>query len=88
MLSYEKALVNILETITPLTPVGMSLDKTGGLVLAEAVTTRWDMPRADNPEMDGFSVSSKSCTAIPNGAIRSAVKIPAIATATNENTPS
>ena len=31
MLSYEEALAKILATVTPLTPVGMSLDEAGGL---------------------------------------------------------
>jgi molybdopterin molybdotransferase len=64
MLSYEEALAKILATVTPLTPVGMSLDEAGGLVLAEAVTARWDMPRADNSAMDGFAVSSGKATGL------------------------
>lgn len=64
MLSYEEALTKVLASVTPLPPVEISLDEAAGLVLAEAVTARWDMPRADNSAMDGFAVASCQATGI------------------------
>lgn len=64
MLRYEEALAKILASVTPLPPVEISLDEAGGLVLAETVTARWDMPRADNSAMDGFAVASRQVTGV------------------------
>ncbi|MCM2264780.1 MAG: molybdopterin molybdotransferase MoeA [Desulfuromonadales bacterium] len=55
MLSYEGALAKVLASVMPLPPVEISLDEADGLVLAEAVDARWDMPPADNSAMDGFA---------------------------------
>ena len=64
MLSYDEALTRILATIAALPAVEMSLDEAGGLVLAEAVTARWDMPRTDNSAMDGFALASGNAAGI------------------------
>ncbi len=64
MLSYDQALTKILTSIAALPAVEMSLDEAGGLVLAEAVTARWDMPRTDNSAMDGFAVASARAVGI------------------------
>lgn len=64
MLSYDEALVKVLAGIAALPPVEISLDEAGGLVLAETVIARWDMPRADNSAMDGFAVASCQATGI------------------------
>lgn len=55
MLSYEEAIEQILTNTTPLPAIEKSLDEVGGLVLAEAISARWDMPPADNSAMDGFA---------------------------------
>jgi len=64
MLSYEAALNMVLANVSPLPAVDLSLDEAGGLLLAEAVTARWDMPRTDNSAMDGFAVSSARAAGI------------------------
>ena len=56
MLSIEEALKAILDHATPLTPVAMPLDEAAGLVLAEDVTARGDVPPFANSAMDGFAV--------------------------------
>ncbi|HWQ22262.1 MAG TPA: gephyrin-like molybdotransferase Glp [Clostridia bacterium] len=58
MLSIEEALKAILDHATPLTPVAMPLDEAAGLVLAETVTARGDVPPFANSAMDGFAVQA------------------------------
>lgn len=55
MISYQEALQLVLDRIRPLPPVEVPLEQAGGLVLAETVAARWDMPPADNSAMDGFA---------------------------------
>jgi len=57
MLTYEKALQHVLQTVEPLTPQKHPLLEAAGLTLAEAVSSRWDMPRFDNSAMDGFAIA-------------------------------
>lgn len=64
MLSYDEALAKVLAGIAALPPTETALDEAGGLVLAEAVIARWDMPRADNSAMDGFAVASCQATGV------------------------
>lgn len=56
MLNIEEALKAILDHATPLTPVTMALDEAAGLVLAEDVTARGNVPPFANSAMDGFAV--------------------------------
>ncbi|MFZ2412773.1 MAG: gephyrin-like molybdotransferase Glp [Candidatus Cryosericum sp.] len=56
MLNIEEALKAILEHATPLTPVTMELDDAAGLVLAEDVMARGNVPPFANSAMDGFAV--------------------------------
>ncbi|MFZ2413911.1 MAG: hypothetical protein WAW16_06805, partial [Candidatus Cryosericum sp.] len=56
MLNIEEALKAILDQATPLTPVTMPLDKAAGLVLAEDVMVRGNVPPFANSAMDGFAV--------------------------------
>jgi molybdopterin molybdotransferase len=56
MLNIEEALKAILDHATRLTPVTMTLDDAAGLVLAEDVTARGNVPPFDNSAMDGFAV--------------------------------
>ncbi len=58
MLNIEEALKAILDHATPLTPVTMTLDDAAGLVLAEDVTARGNVPPFANSAMDGFAVIS------------------------------
>ena len=60
MLSYNDALLSILETVQPLTPCEILTANAGGLVLAEAVKAHWDMPRCDNSAMDGYAIAGRS----------------------------
>lgn len=55
MISYQEALQLVLDHIRPLAPVEVPLEQADGLVLAEAVDARWDLPPADNSAMDGFA---------------------------------
>ena len=55
MLTYTQALEAILETVHPLPAVECTLETASGKVLAEQVTSRWDLPSADNSAMDGFA---------------------------------
>lgn len=57
MLTYEQALQQVLETVAPLAPVQHPLPEAAGLMLAEAVSARWDMPPCDNSAMDGFAIA-------------------------------
>ena len=56
MLNIEEALKAILDHATPLAPVAMPLDEAAGLVLAEDVMARGNVPPFANSAMDGFSV--------------------------------
>lgn len=58
MISYDEALQQVLENVSPLPPVEVCLNDALGLVLASQVTARWDMPRCDNSAMDGFAVAN------------------------------
>ena len=64
MLSYDAALNMVLANVSPLPAVEMSLEEADGLVLAETVTARWDMPRSDNSAMDGFAVTAAKAAGI------------------------
>jgi molybdopterin molybdotransferase len=56
MLNIEEALKAILDHATPLTPVTIALDDAVGLVLAEDVMARGNVPPFANSAMDGFAV--------------------------------
>jgi molybdopterin molybdotransferase len=56
MLSIEEALKAILDHATLLAPVTMPLDEAAGLVLAEDVVARGNVPPFANSAMDGFAV--------------------------------
>ncbi|MCF6177821.1 MAG: molybdopterin molybdotransferase MoeA [Geopsychrobacter sp.] len=55
MLSYDQAIKLILDNISPLPALEKPLPEACGLVLATAVSARWDLPSADNSAMDGFA---------------------------------
>lgn len=56
MLSYQTALAKVLASVSPLPAVELPLAEAHGLVLAEPVSARWQMPRTDIAAMDGFAV--------------------------------
>ncbi len=56
MIGYDEALQQVLETVSPLKPIEIPLDRAQGLVLASPTFARWDMPRCDNSAMDGFAI--------------------------------
>ena len=58
MLTYEKALETVLQTIQPLSAEEIALPEALGRVLSEEVVARWDMPVADNSAMDGFAFAA------------------------------
>lgn len=57
MIPYQEALALVLERLRPLPAVEVPLEQAVGLVLAESVDARWDMPPADNSAMDGFALA-------------------------------
>lgn len=65
MLTYKDALAQILAQATTLTPVQTPLADALGLVLAEAITTPFDLPPFDNSSMDGFAVCAADLQTIP-----------------------
>jgi molybdopterin molybdotransferase len=61
MLSYDDAIKLVLDNIAPLPPVETALGEAHGLVLAETIKARWDLPPADNSAMDGFAFAAAGC---------------------------
>ncbi|MDH3453966.1 MAG: molybdopterin molybdotransferase MoeA [Desulfuromonadales bacterium] len=59
MLTYNEAIKLLLQDLSPLTAVEVSLYEALGQVLAEPVHSRWDLPTADNSAMDGYAFSFK-----------------------------
>ncbi len=58
MLSYDDALEIALDTTSPLAVQLLPLQQAHGLILATAVSARWDLPRWDNSAMDGFAFAA------------------------------
>lgn len=61
LLSYDAALGIVLDSLLPLPPRELPLAQAFGLVLAEPVSARWDLPPADNSAMDGYAFAHASC---------------------------
>jgi len=59
MLNYDEALQVVLDRLVPLPPRRLPLAAAYGLVLAEAVAARWDLPPADNSAMDGYAFACR-----------------------------
>lgn len=59
MISVEEALTRILAEIKPLEAIQVPLEEAAGLVLAEDVIAREDIPPFANSAMDGFALLSK-----------------------------
>lgn len=60
MISYDDALQQALDTLSPLQPKELPLNQAAGLVLASPAQARWDMPCCDNSAMDGFALAGGS----------------------------
>lgn len=67
MLSYDEALLSVIETVQPLPPCGISTVDAAGLMLADSVKARWDMPSSNNSAMDGFAISG--CSTVPGSPV-------------------
>ena len=65
MLTYKDALAQILDQAVPLAPIQTRLTDALGLVLAEDLTTPFDLPPFDNSSMDGFAVRAADLESIP-----------------------
>lgn len=58
MLSTEEALTAMLACVERLQPVEVSLDEAAGLILADDIVARGDVPPFTNSAMDGFAVQA------------------------------
>lgn len=63
MLTYQQALMAIMQTVQALPPVTVSLDEGHGKVLAEDITSARVLPPADNSAMDGYAFASAGVAA-------------------------
>lgn len=61
MVSYDEALRTILDNVSPVGSEQVPLSEAVALVLAETVTTPWDLPLWDNSAMDGYAVRTEDC---------------------------
>ena len=84
MVSYDEALRTILDNVSPVGSEQVPLSETVGSVLAEAVTTPWDLPLWDNSAMDGYAVRAEDCEQ-PSSKLRVTGYLPAGATAEGLN---
>src|SRR5205809_281496 len=57
MISVQEAKKIIAETIKPLSPVNLSLEKAGEKILAEDVYSSIDIPAYPQSSMDGYAIS-------------------------------
>jgi molybdopterin molybdotransferase len=57
MISYDNALQQVMDSLTPLPPIDVPLKEAPGHVLAFPASSCWDMPRCDNSAMDGFAIA-------------------------------
>jgi molybdopterin molybdotransferase len=60
VLTYQQALMVIMQTVKALPPVTVSLDEGHGKILAEDVFSARVLPPADNSAMDGYAYASAS----------------------------
>jgi len=86
MVSYEEALHTILDNVSPVGNEQVPLSEAVGLVLAEAVTTPWDLPLWDNSAMDGYAVRTEDCQP-PSCKLRVTGYLPAGASAEGVSVP-
>jgi len=55
MISYDDAVTMILDNVQTLLPVTRPISQALGLILAEPVLSKFDLPPADNSAMDGYA---------------------------------
>jgi molybdopterin molybdotransferase len=75
MISYEEALRQVLEGMTPVSSVSLSITECLGACLAAEVVSRVDLPGFDTASMDGYAVRSAELGGVeaPGGAGRGVV---------------
>ena len=56
MISYEEALRQVLEGMTPVSSVSLSITECLGACLAKEVVAQVDLPGFDTASMDGYAV--------------------------------
>ncbi len=61
MPAFEEARRLILDHVIPMASESVNLLDAGGRVLAETVTSSYDLPNYDNSAMDGFAVHTEDC---------------------------
>lgn len=65
MLNAQEALSIILENVSPLGAITVSLEHCRGFVLAQTVIANADVPPFDNAGMDGYAVRSEDIQSVP-----------------------
>ncbi|UYO95886.1 molybdopterin molybdotransferase MoeA [Microbacterium sp. M28] len=75
MIPIEEHRSRILAVATPLPPRAHALLSANGLVLADAVSTRWPVPLFDNSAMDGYAV--RTADAVEGARLRVVADVPA-----------
>ena len=65
MVSFEEALKTILDNVSGVGTEQLSLLQAVGQVLAEDISSPWDLPLWDNSAMDGYAVRYDDCRTIP-----------------------
>lgn len=65
MVSFEDALQAISENVAPVGTEQVALVDAVGMVLAEEVSSPWDLPLWDNSAMDGYAVRHEDCLTTP-----------------------
>ncbi|HVM27505.1 MAG TPA: gephyrin-like molybdotransferase Glp [Mycobacteriales bacterium] len=67
MITYAEHLANVLERISPLSPLELGLMDAHGCVLAEDLVAPADLPGFDNSAMDGYAVRSDDVASASDG---------------------
>lgn len=65
MRSVDEHLARVLETVRPLAPIEVELERALGTVLAEDVTSPVPLPPFDNSAMDGYAVRAADVAEVP-----------------------
>lgn len=65
MVSFEEARSIIVGCVQPVGTERVHLREAAGRILAEDMTSPWDLPLWNNSAMDGYAVRSQDCTSLP-----------------------
>ncbi|QPK79270.1 molybdopterin molybdotransferase MoeA [Corynebacterium lizhenjunii] len=76
MRTYEEHLQAVRATVGTPAVVTRSVDSSCGMVLAHSVTARYDQPRFDNSQMDGYALASAASATLHVGATVAAGNTP------------